>query len=110
MWCDACRSIGTIHCAHPNECGNMKSNTALADEWKAWLDDLPLPDTFDPAIGSLQEFITRLTVLPPAQPALADWSAELVEMLNRAVNGPWLDGDLTRAQTLLAAVKRGATP
>ena len=61
MWCDACRSTGAIHCAHPDQCGNMLSATAAADNWKAWLDDLPLPSTFDPAIGRLQDFITGLT-------------------------------------------------
>ena len=60
MWCDACRSTGAIHCAHPDQCGNMLSATAAADNWKAWLDDLPLPSDFDPAVGRLQDFITGL--------------------------------------------------
>ena len=67
MWCDACRSTGAIHCAMPDECGNMLSATAAADNWKAWLDDLPLPFTFDPAIGRLQDFITGLTARIEAQ-------------------------------------------
>ena len=62
MWCDGCRSTGAIHCAHPDQCGNMLSATAAADHWKSWLDDLPLPSTFDAAIGRLQDFITALTV------------------------------------------------
>lgn len=76
MWCDGCRAVGAIHCAHPDECGNMLSATAAADQWKAWLDDLPLPFTFDPAIGRLQDFITALTTLidvpQPASPAEAE--------------------------------------
>jgi len=51
----------------PDECGNMLSATAAADNWKAWLDDLPLPFTFDPAIGRLQDFITGLTARIEAQ-------------------------------------------
>jgi len=76
MWCDGCRSTGAIHCAHPDQCGNMLSATASADQWKAWLDDLPLPFTFDPAIGRLQDFITALSNLIdvplPASPAEAE--------------------------------------
>lgn len=70
MWCDGCRAVGAIHCAHPDQCGNMLSATAAADQWKAWLDDLPLPFTFDPAIGRLQDFITALTTrIDVPQPA-----------------------------------------
>jgi len=29
-----------------------------ADNWKAWLDDLPLGDDFSEGIGSLQDFIS----------------------------------------------------
>ena len=61
-WCAACRNIGAIHCAHPDECGNMRRITrdeiaAQADSWKSWLDDLPLPE-FQPAINDLQDYLT----------------------------------------------------
>ena len=70
MWCDGCRAVGAIHCAHPDQCGNMKSATAAVDNWKAWLDDLPLPFTFDPAIGRLQDFLDALACrLDAPQPA-----------------------------------------
>ena len=68
MWCDGCRATGAVHCAHPDECGNMLSATRSADQWKAWLDDLPLPNIFDPAIGRLQDFITALTTRLDAPP------------------------------------------
>ena len=66
MWCDACRSVGTIHCAHPDECGNMLSNNAAAENWNAWLDDLPISAEFHPAIDRLQDFIAGLAVPTPA--------------------------------------------
>lgn len=73
MWCDACRSVGTIHCAHPDECGNMLSNNAAAENWNAWLDDLPISAEFHPAIDRLQDFIAGLAVPTPAvQPDAAD--------------------------------------
>lgn len=79
MWCDGCRATGAFHCAHPDQCGNMLSATAAADQWKAWIDDLPLPFTFDPALGRLQDFITALTtridVPQPAQPTENDLAA-----------------------------------
>lgn len=61
-WCAACRNTNAIHCAHPDECGNMRRITrdeiaAQADSWKAWLDDLPLPE-FKPAIDDLQDYLT----------------------------------------------------
>jgi hypothetical protein len=85
MWCDACRSTGAIHCAMPDECGNMLSATAAADNWKAWLDDLPLPFTFDPAIGRLQDFITGLTARIEAQAAVALVVEQAVMDLPKAV-------------------------
>lgn len=86
MWCDACRSTGAIHCAMPDECGNMLSATAAADNWKAWLDDLPLPFTFDPAIGRLQDFITGLTARIEAQAgACADAQAAVALVVEQAV-------------------------
>ena len=66
MWCDACRAVGAIHCAHPDECGNMRSNMAAADNWNAWLDDLPIDAQFQPAIDRLQDFISGLAALAPA--------------------------------------------
>ena len=61
-WCGACRNTNAIHCAHPDECGNMRRITrdeiaAQADSWKSWLDDLPLPE-FQPAINDLQDYLT----------------------------------------------------
>ncbi len=61
-WCAACRNTNAIHCAHPDECGNMRRITrdeiaAQADSWKAWLDDLPLPE-FQAAIDGLQDYLT----------------------------------------------------
>jgi len=86
MWCDACRSTGAIHCAMPDECGNMLSATAAADNWKAWLDDLPLPFTFDPAIGRLQDFITGLTARIEAQAgSRADAQAAVALVVEQAV-------------------------
>lgn len=88
-WCAACRNTNAIHCAHPDECGNMRRITrdeiaAQADSWKAWLDDLPLPE-FKPAIDDLQDYLTivvnALFTLniedeqpkPPAPDAVVDW-------------------------------------
>lgn len=61
MWCTSCRVTGYTHCAHPDECGNMVTLTAAADSWKSWLDDAPLPETFNSATGGLQDFITALS-------------------------------------------------
>ena len=61
MWCKSCRVTGYTHCAHPDECGNMVTLTAAADSWKSWLDDAPLPETFNSATGGLQDFITALS-------------------------------------------------
>ena len=61
MWCKSCRVTGYTHCAHPDECGNMVTLTAVADSWKSWLDDAPLPETFNSATGGLQDFITALS-------------------------------------------------
>jgi hypothetical protein len=66
MWCDACRAVDAIHCAHPDECGNMCSDRAAADNWNAWLDDLPIDAEFHPAIDRLQDFISGLAALAPA--------------------------------------------
>ena len=74
MWCTSCRVTGYIHCAHPDECGNMVTLTAAADSWKSWLDDAPLPETFNSATGGLQDFITALSR------ALLDARAELARV------------------------------
>lgn len=94
MWCDGCRATGAVHCAHPDECGYMLSATAAADNWKAWIDDLPLPEGFDLGAGRLQDFITALVVRidvpqPVATPptALDDPKVrKLVEALTLAAN------------------------
>ena len=74
MWCKSCRVTGYTHCAHPDECGNMVTLTAAADSWKSWLDDAPLPETFNSATGGLQDFITALSR------ALLDARAELARV------------------------------
>jgi hypothetical protein len=81
MWCKSCRVTGYTHCAHPDECGNMVTLTAAADSWKSWLDDAPLPETFNSATGGLQDFITALSralltaraELDTTQTQLGDW-------------------------------------
>ncbi len=30
-WCQACRNVGLIHCAHPEECSQMKRRAVLAE-------------------------------------------------------------------------------
>ena len=79
MWCKSCRVTGYTHCAHPDECGNMVTLTAAADSWKSWLDDAPLPETFNSATGGLQDFITALSR------ALLDARAELARVRADAV-------------------------
>lgn len=66
MWCDACRAVGAMHCANPDECGNMLSDQAASDNWNAWLDDLPISAEFQPAIERLQDFISGLASPAPA--------------------------------------------
>ena len=83
MWCDACRSVGTIHCAHPDQCGNMRSNNAAAENWNAWLDDLPIGAEFHPAIDRLQDFIAGLAEAAEAE---RDAAKAKVERLGREVN------------------------
>ena len=81
MWCKSCLVTGYTHCAHPDECGNMVTLTAAADSWKSWLDDAPLPETFNSATGGLQDFITALSralltaraELDTTQTQLGDW-------------------------------------
>lgn len=59
-WCDPCRSVGMMHCSDPENCGFMRTASAQADDWKSWLDDLPLPDDFSQGVDRLQDFITRI--------------------------------------------------
>jgi hypothetical protein len=89
MWCDACRSVGTIHCAHPDECGYMLSNKAAAENWNAWLDDLPIGAEFHPAIDRLQDFIAGLAALEPSvqRDAAAIREAALVAALKECAEG-----------------------
>lgn len=104
MWCDGCRATGAIHCAHPDHCGNMKSATASVDNWKAWLDDLPLSGVFDPAIGRLQDFLTALAALidmpQPAPPSDPVQEAARV-LLDAGLDAPLSDED--RAENPIAA-------
>lgn len=59
----------------------MVTLTAAADSWKSWLDDAPLPETFNSATGGLQDFITALSralltaraELDTTQTQLGDW-------------------------------------
>ena len=82
MWCKSCRVTGYTHCAHPDECGNMVTLTAAADSWKSWLDDAPLPETFNSATGGLQDFITALSrALLTARAELAQARADTVDIV-----------------------------
>lgn len=99
MWCDACRSTGTFHCAHPDECGNMLSAAGAADNWKAWLDDIPLNSIFDPAICRLQDFISALVArIADLEAALADMTRQRdaamagVVKVKPLVFSPWSGG------------------
>lgn len=83
MWCDACRSVGIIHCAHPDECGNMLPDRAAAENWNAWLDDLPVGAEFQSAIERLQDFIAGLAV-----PALTPTAVDDSQTANPVVNAP----------------------
>lgn len=72
--CDGCRAVGAIHCAHPDECGNMKHVSvadliAQADSWRSWLDDLPLPDDFREGVNDCQQYIADLSYALQPQPA-----------------------------------------
>lgn len=70
-WCDACRSIGMVHCSDPEHCGFMRTCGQEADEWKSWLDDLPLHEDFSTGIDRLQDFITRIVAALDLTPAPA---------------------------------------
>ena len=85
MWCKSCRVTGYTHCAHPDECGNMVTLTAAADSWKSWLDDAPLPETFNSATGGLQDFITALSrALLTARAELAATQTQVGDWIVRA--------------------------
>ena len=99
MWCEACRSTGAFHCAHPDECGNMLSAAGAADNWKAWLDDIPLNSIFDPAICRLQDFISALVArIATLEAALADMTRQRDAAMAGAVRvkplvfSPWSGG------------------
>ena len=101
MWCKSCRVTGYTHCAHPDECGNMVTLTAAADSWKSWLDDAPLPETFNSATGGLQDFITALSR------ALLDARAELAATQTQV--GDWIvraDEANVKVETLEAELAR----
>ena len=103
MWCKSCRVTGYTHCAHPDECGNMVTLTAAADSWKSWLDDAPLPETFNSATGGLQDFITALSralltaraELDTTQTQLGDW---IVRADEANVKVETLDAELARVR------------
>jgi len=84
VWCDGCRAVGAIHCSDPENCGYMVSAEAAADSWKAWLDDLPLPEDFAVGIGRLEDFIDRIVanaiVEPPPQPITVQDAALVPEI------------------------------
>ena len=61
-----------IHCAHPDECGNMLPDSAAAENWNAWLDDLPVGAEFQPAIEQLQNFIAGLVIYAPDPAAIRE--------------------------------------
>jgi hypothetical protein len=52
----------------------MLSNNAAAENWNAWLDDLPISAEFHPAIDRLQDFIAGLAVPTPAVSAKHDFA------------------------------------
>ena len=103
MWCKSCRVTGYTHCAHPDECGNMVTLTAAADSWKSWLDDAPLPETFNSATGGLQDFITALSrALLDARAELAATQTQVGDWIVRAdeanVKVETLDAELARVR------------
>ena len=97
----------------------MVTLTAAADSWKSWLDDAPLPETFNSATGGLQDFITALSralltaraELDTTQTQLGDW---IVRADEANVKVETLDAELARvradAQAAVALmVERAAT-
>jgi len=110
MWCKSCRVTGYTHCAHPDECGNMVTLTAAADSWKSWLDDAPLPETFNSATGGLQDFITALSralltaraELDTTQTQLGDW---IVRADEANVKVETLEAELARVRADAAAAQ-----
>ena len=104
MWCNGCRASGAVHCAHPDECGYMRSATVAAENWIAWLDDVPIPDGFDPAIGGLMDFLTALAAFvdmpQPAPPAPGPSEYTLSPEFQRV-----LDAALASAGTLSVAMR-----
>ena len=86
----------------------MVTLTAAADSWKSWLDDAPLPETFNSATGGLQDFITALSralltaraELDTTQTQLGDW---IVRADEANVKVETLDAELA---TLRAQVER----
>ena len=119
MWCKSCRVTGYTHCAHPDECGNMVTLTAAADSWKSWLDDAPLPETFNSATGGLQDFITALSralltaraELDTTQTQLGDWIVRAdeakvkVEKLEAELARVRADAELAVAEALREAAE-----
>ena len=111
MWCKSCRVTGYTHCAHPDECGNMVTLTAAADSWKSWLDDAPLPETFNSATGGLQDFITALSrALLDARAELAATQTQVGDWIVRAdeanVKVEKLEAELAAAQQREAALTK----
>ena len=92
MWCDACRSVGIIHCAHPDECGNMLSNRAAAESWNAWLDDLPIDAKFHPALDRLQDFIAGLAMPTPDHAAIREAAMREAADVAIGIDLGWHDG------------------
>ena len=86
----------------------MVTLTAAADSWKSWLDDAPLPETFNSATGGLQDFITALSrALLDARAELAATQTQVGDWIVRAdeanVKVETLDAELA---TLRAQVER----
>jgi len=81
----------------------MVTLTAAADSWKSWLDDAPLPETFNSATGGLQDFITALSralltaraELDTTQTQLGDW---IVRADEANVKVETLDAELARVR------------
>ena len=88
----------------------MVTLTAAADSWKSWLDDAPLPETFNSATGGLQDFITALSralltaraELDTTQTQLGDW---IVRADEANVKVETLEAELARVKAVAEAAQ-----
>lgn len=94
-WCDPCRSVGMMHCSDPENCGFMRTASAKADDWKSWLDDLPLPDDFSQGIDMLQDFITHIMAAIDVQHLTVQDAARVPEIAALIEKSEALRDDVT---------------